>query len=301
MSELIVKDNVLINASYSLDLIEQRLILLSIIEARESGKGINEPLIIHADSYINQFKVHRTTAYQALKNASKELFNRQFSYQETRGNNLINITSRWVSQIGYVENLAVIELIFSPAVVPLITKLEKHFTKYEFDQISDLSSAYAIRMYEILISWRSTGRTPIISLEVLKNRLGILEKKYTRIERFKKNIIEASIIQVNKHTDIIATYTQHKEGRKIVGFSFNFSQKKIINNKIGVFPELTESQIKKYSIILSKLPDLADLSNFSSYYEFSKWISQILRNPNEYKRKISERVFKSLYYYTDFE
>ena len=40
-TELIVKDNALINASYNLDLVEQRLILLAIIEARESGKGIN--------------------------------------------------------------------------------------------------------------------------------------------------------------------------------------------------------------------------------------------------------------------
>ncbi len=40
-TELIVKDNALINASYNLDLVEQRLILLAIVEARESGKGIN--------------------------------------------------------------------------------------------------------------------------------------------------------------------------------------------------------------------------------------------------------------------
>jgi hypothetical protein len=38
-TELIVKDNALINASYNLDLVEQRLIL-PIIEARESGKGL---------------------------------------------------------------------------------------------------------------------------------------------------------------------------------------------------------------------------------------------------------------------
>ena len=41
MSKLVVKDNALMNASYNLDLVEQRLILLAIIEARESGKGIN--------------------------------------------------------------------------------------------------------------------------------------------------------------------------------------------------------------------------------------------------------------------
>ena len=53
MSKLVVKDNALMNASYNLDLVEQRLILLAIIEARESGKGINanDPLTVHAELY----------------------------------------------------------------------------------------------------------------------------------------------------------------------------------------------------------------------------------------------------------
>ena len=36
--ELVVKDNVLIEASYNLDLVEQRLILLAIIEARKAAR-----------------------------------------------------------------------------------------------------------------------------------------------------------------------------------------------------------------------------------------------------------------------
>ena len=78
MSELVVKDNALMNASYNLNLVEQRLILLAIIEARESGKGINanDPLIVHAESYISQFGVAKHTAYQALKDACKDLFAR---------------------------------------------------------------------------------------------------------------------------------------------------------------------------------------------------------------------------------
>jgi len=59
MSELIVKDNALIQASYTLDTVEQRLILLAIAEARETGHGITENslLEVHASSYINTFNV----------------------------------------------------------------------------------------------------------------------------------------------------------------------------------------------------------------------------------------------------
>ena len=41
-------DNALINASYNLDLVEQRLILLAIIEARESGKELMQTTLNHS-------------------------------------------------------------------------------------------------------------------------------------------------------------------------------------------------------------------------------------------------------------
>ena len=229
MSKLVVKDNALMNASYNLDLVEQRLILLAIIEARESGKGINanDPLTVHAESYINQFGVHRVTAYQALKDACEDLFARQFSYQEIneRGNTE-NVRSRWVSEIRYVDAEATVKLVFSPIVIPLITRLEERFTQYEMQQISDLSTGYAIRLYELLICWRTTGKTPIIELTDFRQKIGVLENTYQAMNDLKKRVLEPALKQVNEHTDITASYEQHKKGRTITGFSFKFKQKK---------------------------------------------------------------------------
>ena len=229
MSELIVKDNALINASYNLDLVEQRLILLAIIEARENGQGINanDPLTIHAESYIHQFGVHRNTAYQALKDACDDLFARQFSYQfKNERGNIEHVKSRWVSEVRYVDADAVVKLIFAPAVVPLITRLEERFTKYDIDQISGLSSAYSVRLYELLIQWRSTGKTPVIELADFRKRIGVLDTEYKRMAQLKERVLELAIKQINEHTDIIVTYKQHKAGRVITGFSFAFTQKK---------------------------------------------------------------------------
>ena len=231
MKELIVKDNALINASYNLDLVEQRLVLLAIIEARESGKGINanDPLIIKAESYESHFGVHRNTAYQALKDASENLFNRQFSYVEKRQNGVAVIRSRWVSQIAYTESVASVELIFAPAVVPLITRLEKHFTSYELEQVTDLNSAYSVRLYELLIAWRSTGKTPVISLMDFRQKLGVLPDEYSRMFDFKKRDLDLAVYQISQNTDIQVTYEQHKTGRNVTGFSFTFKVKKSIS------------------------------------------------------------------------
>ena len=229
MNKLVVKDNALMNASYNLDLVEQRLILLAIVEARESGKGINanDPLTVHAESYINQFGVARQTAYQALKDACDNLFARQFSYQEIneRGNTE-NVRSRWVSEVRYVDAEATVKLIFAPVVIPLITRLEERFTQYEMKQISELSTGYAIRLYELLICWRTTGKTPVIELSEFRQKMGVLDSEYQRMHDLKKRVLEPALEQINEHTDITATYEQHKKGRTITGFSFKFKQKK---------------------------------------------------------------------------
>ena len=315
MSELIVKDNALMNASYNLDLVEQRLILLAILEARESGKGINanDPLTVHAESYINQFKVEKHTAYQALKDACKDLFARQFSYQQRSAKgNTTNMTSRWISQIGYTENEATVQLVFAPAVVPLITRLEEQFTKYDIEQISSLSSAYAVRLYELLICWRTTGKTPIIELGEFRKRIGVLDTEYQRMDVFKRGVLELALKQINEHTDITATYEQHKKGRLITGFSFKFKQKKpkqaeiatetpkTATNDLDTIKPLTEPQIAKYSMILCKLGSISDLSNFPDYPAFANWIGNILRNPEKADEQIAKRIFTALKTETDY-
>ncbi len=295
MKELIVKDNALINASYNLDLVEQRLILLAIMEARESGKGINanDPLTVHAESYINQFNVHRNTAYQALKDACKDLFARQFSYQEQRPKGIANITSRWVSQIAYIDNTASVELIFSPAIIPLITRLEKHFTSYEMKQISYLSTGYAVRLYEILIAWRSTGKTPVIELIDFRKQIGVLDTEYNRMHDFKKRVLDPSIKQIKEHTDITVEVEQHKTGRSITGFSFKLKQKKSANQQlintinsdtVDLCFKMTDAQRHMFANKLSELPDMGKYSQGTeSFQQFAIRIAEMLQDPERFK------------------
>lgn len=286
-TELVVKDNALINASYNLDLVEQRLILLAIVEARESGKGINanDPLTVHAESYINQFGVHRNTAYQALKDACDDLFARQFSYQSlSEKGNVVNHKSRWVSEVAYIDNEAIVQLIFSPAIVPLITRLEEQFTKYEIQQISNLSSAYAVRLYEILIAWRSSGSTPIIPLIEFRKKIGVLDSEYKRMYDFKKYVLDIAIKQINEHTDITVKVEQHKTGRSITGFSFNFKQKKSATPEINSLAprkikQLTDSQRHLFANKLSVLPEMGNYSQGTETFEqFAVRIAEMLKD-----------------------
>ena len=293
---LVVKDNALINASYNLELTEQRLIMLAIINARESGQGItaDSKLEIHASDYAKLFNVSADASYKALKEAVNNLFNRQFSYtaEYKRTGKIGIVRSRWVSRIFYVDDLALLEITFAPDVVPLITRLEEQFTKYEAKQVAHLTSKYATRLYEILISWREVGKTPIFELQQLRKNLGVEDDEYQRMHHFKSRVLETAITQINEHTDIKATYEQHKQGRTITGFSFKFKQKqqpkkvdsKRDPNTPDFFIKMTDAQRHLFANKMSEMPEMSKYSQGTeSFEQFAIRIADMLLEPEKFR------------------
>ena len=70
------------------------------------------------------------------------------------------------------------------------------------------------------------GKTPVIELAEFRKRLGVLDDEYTRSDNFKRWIIENPIKQINEHTDIIASYEQHKKGGQSQDFHSSLSRRK---------------------------------------------------------------------------
>ena len=224
-NDLVVKDNALINASYYLSLTEQRLILLAIIQARAEKMTSSNEFKVQVSSYINAFGVERSTAYEALQKAVDTLINRRFSYYRIVNDQQEKVTTNWVQSVAYATNESYIKIKFTDDVMPLITQLEKHFTSYQLEQVKDLSSIYAIRLYELMMQWRSSGKTQQIPIDELRYKLGIEPDQYKQMVNFKTKVLDFAIDQINEHTDIKASYEQHKEGRSITGFTFTFKPK----------------------------------------------------------------------------
>ena len=232
MSKLVVKSNHLIQASYTLGLVEQRLILMSIVTARESGDGIRADTLCHirAEDYARLFDVTRQAAYKALAEAVETLFSRRVTVEcfDPGLQRIVPLTVRWVTAMNYLENEALVTLRFGPEVIPHITRLEANFTSYDLQQVADLKSAYAVRLYELLIRWRSTGKTPAFNMDEFRRQLGLRDDEYQRMGDFKTRVLDLAVQQINQHTDIDVCYQQQKQGRLIVGFSFSFEQKRVI-------------------------------------------------------------------------
>ena len=311
MSKLVVKDTALINASYSLGLSEQRLILLAILEARQNSHDGNydKRLVVSADSYMTHFNVKRSAAYEALQTACKNLFERRFSYQEKRTRGVANVTSRWVSEVAYINETATVEIVFAQSVIPLITELEGRYTSYTIEQVANLNSGYAVRLYELLIAFRSTGTITPMQLADLRNKLGVLDGEYERMHHFKARVLDLAVSQINEHTDITVKYEQHKTGRAITAISFKFKQKKAPeqlatatnknrdNATPDLFHNMTDDQIGTFSKRLAALPELGSNAPMgASVDDFARLIADDLKDPDKqakYSKHLAKLGFKA--------
>jgi plasmid replication initiation protein len=227
-SELVIKTNRLNMAIHNLSLAEVRIIQLAIVDARETGKGLSAdtPLRIQASRYAEVFGTTRQTAHEVILAAEKSLFERRFTFIDEKDNRPVK--SGWVQRVKYFTDESAIEIIFTQDVVEEIKRIngtETPFTEYLLSQISDLSSVYATRLYELLIQWKSVCKTPIFELNQFREQLGVCVNEYQRMHHFKSRVLDLAITQINEHTDITASYEQVKKGRVITGFSFKFKQK----------------------------------------------------------------------------
>lgn len=265
-SKLITKDNKLINASYSLGIPEQRIIFLAIIEARAQKQMIDARgvLQIHASSYQEQFKVEKHSAYKALKSAASGLFESHFEYEDIhqQTGKPAHRVVRWTQSVTYVDKAGMIELQFTDAVIPLITRLSEQYTEYDLKQVSELQSEYAIRLYELMMQWKSVGKTNKITLSELRSKLGVQPEQYKQMCNFKTRVLDLAVSQINEYTDITATYEQHKTGRTITAMSFMFKAKKApkLATNEDTFIKMKDSQIKLFSSKLAALPELGSLA-----------------------------------------
>lgn len=243
--DLVVKGNELTEAAYTLGLSEQRVLILAVIQAREKGETITSDtmLEVKATTYAEKFGVTKWTAYEALNDAVDTLWRRQATLNLMYKGHRERAMVRWVTYASYIDDLAIVRIRFSPELLPMIGIIEQNFTKYELAQISGLQTAYSVRLYELMIQWRSNCSPPPIELAELRERLGVTSIEYPRMDNFKRRVLEPAIAQVNKHTDITVSYEQIKAGRTITHLKFTFKMKEPIR-----FKPPTNEQIDKQKI-----------------------------------------------------
>lgn len=228
-SEMVAKSNRLVEASYRLSLNEQRMILYAISRCREEQKGLtsNSPVTITAIDFAKQFPgIDMSNAYRQLLEAMDNLFDRFVTVYDTHpesGEARVTKT-RWISAASYVDGAGCIQLIFTPMIIEYITRLETEFTRYQLDKIAGMSSAHAVRLYELLLQYRVAGKREF-SLADLRTMFQMEPTEYKLTADLKKWVIDVAVNQINEHSDLLISYQVKKTGRAISHFAFKIKGK----------------------------------------------------------------------------
>ena len=220
---LVVKHNDLVTASYAMTRHEQNVLLacISQIDSRErleDGKTFILTVEQARDLFYNGNDQNH--AYRDLKTASERLFERKIRLDIGDGKELL---TRFVQSVVFDPNQGAVTLRFATDIHPYLSQLERNFTQYRLVNIVQLTSIYAVRLYELVICWLGQKLyNKEFDIDEFRHLMGIGDK-YTQFGELKKGVIVPAIDQINEFTDHDVRVSYRKVGRtfRFIRFSFN--------------------------------------------------------------------------------
>lgn len=214
------KANRLMEARYKLSSSEQKLILLAI----SNLNSVNQK-----DFHIQKFNILDVAKVLGLKDEKSAYKDIRELVRGLRKKEIIintpekELITGWLSSIIFEKNSGEMTLKFSEDLKPYLLELNGAYKSYQLENVIQMKSAYAIRIYEMLKQWECK-RTQTYKVEELRKRL-TLEKRYTAFKDFEKRVLEPAKSEINDHSDLWVTYRKIKKGRNIESIEFEIEPK----------------------------------------------------------------------------
>ena len=214
--QLVIKDNALIMASYSLTVEEQRLILACIEKAQRQKDPLSNPAIeitLNVKEYADLYGVKMGTAYKALSNSSDKLYDRSIRMTDKENG---EVEVRWLQEKAKYSS-GKVRLRFSDTVSRHIREIVTEQTTYRLHQATQLRTQHSIRLFEILnmvIDPITKEGEWTVSVDKMKDLFEISDL-YDRWVDFKKYVIVQSVTSLKVDWEVAG-----KEGKRISDIRF---------------------------------------------------------------------------------
>lgn len=219
-NKIAVQDNRIIESCYSMTLAEKRLLLLGmskvnprIFEGEERQKSFQVSREEYAEVYPDSGNAERS-----LKRAAMRLLKRDVRLHPREGRTKV---LNWFESVEYdteKTGTGMVEIVFTDSMITLLTPLLRQFTQINLLSVNKLNSIYSIRLYELLIQFRSTG-VRRISIEDFRIALDV-QAKYTTTKLLIQKVVRPAMQEVNRASDIKVNYKPLKIGKTIKEFLF---------------------------------------------------------------------------------
>ena len=169
----------------------------------------------------------------------------------------------WFSKAKFDKKSGQITMIFSDELATHLLDIKKMYAKINLTDLGKLSSRYALRIFEIAISYASlagkNGNAPNCwyferEIPELRKLFAVDQEKYKLTKDFRKNVIDLPIKEINAANIGIVIETEYKRMGKFL-HSVCFHCKKISRIQAGI-PPIHEDQETLEEKELEKLKKL---------------------------------------------
>lgn len=227
----IFMSNDLIRSIHSFNLTQRRIISLALASVNTMEASLRSRAIraqgwsvkITALEFSKQYKVDPSTAYLHLQSNVETLRTSYFGFRiqskiPNKPDDVLKIN--WMKGVMYSAGEGYITLIFNPEVAKHLLSLKKHFTNYLFSQATKFRSLHTWRLFDLIMSWKSE-KVWRVDMGTLHDALSTPEGARNDFGMFRRDILNKSIKEIHKHTDVEIEYTTKKTGNKVTGLIFH--------------------------------------------------------------------------------
>lgn len=289
----IYQSNKLIEASYTLTVMEQKLVRLLASLIKKDDVDFKEYEFKSKD-LITVLNTSDSRFYRDIDNLTDMLMARIIKVK--------NIENKDFDKYHFVEiakyKNGVLKLKINPEMKLFYLSLD-WYTKYQLRNIMQFKSTYSFRIYEMLKQYEKIGERTL-NIEELRIALDIGKKEYPKYANLKQKVINVAMKEINEKTDIYFELEEIKTGRKITGIKFyikpnqvqkEISATKMVRNLLAPKEEISEDEafgVKRVKAIMNEHNNITDLEALKILKSSKGDFTVIQRVYNHFKNKQSD-------------
>ncbi|MDX9816508.1 MAG: replication initiation protein [Smithellaceae bacterium] len=207
--KLVRKSNFLIEASYKLSLVEQRIVMILASKIKPADDEFKK-YQLNIKEFADFLELKNKNEYSHIQTVTKKLLTRAFSIKMP--DSLLQIG--WLSSAKYYDGQGIVELCFDPQLKPYLLQLKDRFTSYKLKNVIQLRSSFSIRIYELLKQYEKLGERTFL-LDNLRECLGLEDSQYKLYGDFKRKILLVAQAELAGKTDLSFEFVEIKVARRV--------------------------------------------------------------------------------------
>jgi len=224
LENLVVQSNELVESTNTLTLNEIKFfeMCVSQVDSREILEK-DALFTLKLDDITDLFyqEKNKENRFRDIRKVCKLLYER--SVVKKYGDSEQHI--RLISMIYFDHKNYVVQVRFAPDIIPYISQLQNHFTRYRLKYSVYFKSKHSHKLYTLALMWIANSKDGHKEIEIEKLKKVFCPNSNYQTAGFLRRVIKPAIEEINSFTDLTIEFIPQKHGKEIYALQFRIERK----------------------------------------------------------------------------